>query len=164
MRRVAELQEYFFYDSKTGIFRWKKHRCRHLVGKVAGCKSRPNDPYWILTLHDKKLLAHKVAWAIYYGRWPRFDLDHRDLDKLNNGIINLRRSNKSKNGANRSKQKNNTSGYKGVFWMKKAKCWLVQIRARNKLHYVGIYKQKCLAAAAYKQAAVRLHGEFARAA
>lgn len=163
MNRAKEIREYFIYCRRTGVFRWRKHRSSTLVGKIAGCLHKPTG-YWFLSLHDKKIKGHIAAWAYVTGQWPKFHLDHKDLDKANNRFSNLRLSNKSKNGANRPKQRNNTSGHKGVFWMKRASTWLVQIQARSKLHYIGIYKQKEKAIAAYEKAARRLHGEFARAA
>lgn len=162
---VAELRAFFSYDPVTGIFRWKKHRCRCFVGKKAGCLHKPTG-YWFLSLHDFKIKGHIAAWAYMNmkGRWPTFHIDHKDLNKANNKYLNLRPANKSKNGANRPKQKNNTSGHKGVFWKKDSNFWLVQIKARGKLHYIGIYKQKEDAIAAYAKAAKRFHGEFARSA
>lgn len=162
MKRVDKYRSFFSYDPKTGIFRWKKHRSKPLIGRVAGC--RGVHGYWLITLNDKKTVAHKVAWALHYGYWPRFDIDHRDLDKGNNRISNLRRSNKSNNGANRPMQKNNTSGYKGVYWSAAARKWMVQIKARNTFHYVGLFVDKKEAAQAYYAKAVELFGEHARAA
>ena len=161
MNRATELKKYFYYNSETGVFTWKRHRCVTLVGKVAGCFSKPNG-YWLLTLHNKKMLAHKAAWAIYYGYWPRFELDHRDLCKSNNKIKNLRRSNKSNNGANRPPQATNTSGYKGVFWHKRGQKWMAQVRCRNKLHYLGLFSSKVEAAKAYDAKAIVLFGAHAR--
>ena len=156
----AKLREYFCYDPETGFFRWRKHRCKIFVGRVAGCRSEHG--YWLLTLFDKKMLAHKVAWAITYGRWPEFDIDHEDLDKGNNRIKNLRRSNKSNNGANRPPQVNNTSGFKGVFWHEGARKWMVQIRVRNKLLYGGLFNKKQEAAKAYDVLAAKHFGLHAR--
>lgn len=42
-------------------------------------------------------------------------VDHRDGNRLNNTRSNLRVATDSENRYNRGKQKNNTSGYKGVY-------------------------------------------------
>lgn len=158
---AKRIQEAFLYDPLTGIIRWRKTAKYNREGQVAGCLHKPTG-YWFVSLDDVKLKGHQIAWVCYHGVLPSFDIDHEDLDKANNRIKNLRPSNKSNNGANRPPQKNNTSGYKGVFWKKDSKFWLVQIRARNRLYYIGIYRDKEEAARAYDDAALRLFGEHAR--
>lgn len=39
------------------------------------------------------LKGHHVAWFLYYGVWPSQQLDHDDLDRINNRIKNLQESN-----------------------------------------------------------------------
>lgn len=89
-------------------------------------------------------------------------VDHRDLDTLNNQKDNLRRSNKSLNGANRLANDNNTSGYKGVTWHKLAKKWLSQITVRGTRLYLGLFTDPAAASDAYYQAAKEHFGEYAR--
>lgn len=161
MNRATELKQYFLYNPKTGSFRWKKHRCACFVGKKAGCLGRANG-YWLLSLHNKKILGHIAAWALSYGEWPRFHIDHKNLQKDDNRLSNLRPSNKSNNGANRPPQKNNTSGYKGVFWHIGGQKWMAQIRVRNKLCYLGLFDSKVAAAKAYDEKAIEAFGEHAR--
>jgi AP2 domain/HNH endonuclease len=158
---AKEVREAFVYDPLTGDFIWRTHRYKQYIGRKAGCLHKPTG-YWFLTLKDVKIKGHIAAWMYVRGVAPKGDIDHKDLDKANNRIKNLRPSNKSNNGANRPPQKNNTSGYKGVFWKKDSKFWLAQIRARNKLHYIGIYKDREEAARAYDAAALKLFGSHAR--
>lgn len=47
--------------------------------------------------------------------------DHKDRNGLNNQRSNLRAATISQNKANRGRNKNNTSGYKGVYWDKERK-------------------------------------------
>lgn len=164
MTRAEEIRKYFGYDSRTGVFIWREcPRFPKLVGKTAGCLHKPTG-YWFLSLHNKKIKGHIAAWAYWYGEWPRHDIDHKNTNKADNRIANLRPGGKAPNGANRTKQKNNTSGHKGVFWSNASKKWMVQIKAKGKLHYIGLFVSKKLAVAAYASAAREHHGEFARAA
>lgn len=38
----------------------------------------------------KKMRGHRVAWAIFYGKWPEGDLRHRNGVRSDNRIANLR--------------------------------------------------------------------------
>lgn len=90
-------------------------------------------------------------------------IDHRDGDSLNNRRQNLRPATQSQNGCNRGKQKNNTTGYKGVgrSFNNKVKPFRADIKLNGKHFYLGVYGTAAEAAEAYNQAALRLHGEFA---
>lgn len=158
---VEQVRAAFDYDPSTGVFRWKQHKCSNRVGQVAGCLHKPTG-YWFLCLNEQKIKGHIAAWIITYGVHPKVPIDHKDLDKSNNRISNLRLSSMSNNGANRPKMKRNTSGFKGVFWKKDSRFWLAQIRVRNRTIYLGIYKDKMEAVRAYDEAAVKYFGAHAR--
>lgn len=158
---VRELRCRLDYNPETGVFIWLTNRNSTLIGMPAGCLHKPTG-YWFLSIGDFKYKGHIAAWAHYYGYWPNFDIDHKDLYKVNNAIKNLRPSDKSNNGANRPPQKNNTSGYKGVFWHEVARKWMVQIRVRNQLIYGGLFENVVDAAKAYDQIALQNFGFHAR--
>jgi hypothetical protein len=59
---------------------------------------------------------------------PLLETSHKDGNGLNNQKnFNLELITHAQNLANRSKQKNNTSGHKGVSWDKSRKLWLTQL-------------------------------------
>ena len=58
--------------------------------------------------------------------------------------------------------KNNTSGYKGVYFNKKANKWMSYIRYNNKLINLGLFVNPIDAAIAYNNKALELFGEYAR--
>jgi hypothetical protein len=89
-------------------------------------------------------------------------VDHRDGDRLNNQRDNFRLATKAQNGFNRGKNRNNTSGRKGVVWRERLGKWLAQIQIDGKNRYLGVFKNIDDASAAYASAAKELHGEFAR--
>ncbi len=59
-------------------------------------------------------LMHRVIMKAKKGE----QVDHIDMNRLNNQKENLRIVNNSQNGMNKLVQNNSTSGYKGVSWRK----------------------------------------------
>ena len=155
------LQEVLHYSFQTGTFRWAKRiSIRIVVGKVAGRLDRHGHRY--ITIDGERFIAHRLAWFHVYGEWPSDQIDHINGNPDDNRLCNLRDSSQAENTCNRGKSSNNTSGYKGVTWHKKAKKWLAQIGANGQHYYLGLFDTAEEAHAAYCEAAVRLHGEFAR--
>ena len=88
--------------------------------------------------------------------------DHIDNDPLNNRKLNLRICTQHQNTCNNKKQKNNTSGYKGVSRDKSKNKWRARIKVNYKEMHLGIFENKIDAAKAYNRAAIKYFGEFAK--
>lgn len=88
-------------------------------------------------------------------------VDHKDGNPLNNQRSNLRLATASQNSANRAKAKNNTTGYKGVY-RHKNNWWRAIIQVQGEAIHLGLFRTPEEAHEAYKQAAVKYFGEFAR--
>lgn len=91
-----------------------------------------------------------------------FEVDHKNMKKLDNRKSNLRICTKNQNQHNRPKLSNNTSGYKGVSWEKRSKKWQVHIKHNGKQYNLGLFKTRHRAAHCYQEAAQKFHKEFAR--
>ena len=89
-------------------------------------------------------------------------IDHIDGNSLNNIVTNLREVTPSQNQHNRSINKNNTSGHKGVYWEKLIKKWRVRIKLKRKNHDFGFYENLEEAVQVMISERSRLHGEFGR--
>lgn len=89
-------------------------------------------------------------------------IDHKNNDGLDNRRDNLRKATASQNSHNKSKYSNNTSGYRGVYWDRRNKKWRAQIGVNGKQRRLGYFSSALEAASAYDEAALELHGEFAR--
>ena len=87
-------------------------------------------------------------------------VDHENLDTLDNTDENLRIASHADNIHNSGKRRNNTSGYKGV--TRNGSGWQATIMVDQKRVSLGTRSTKEEAAELYKQAAIRLHGDFAR--
>ena len=68
------------------------------------------------------------------------EIDHINLNKLDNCVDNLRWATHSQNNANRGKFKNSTSIYKGVSFDKVRDKWISQIQKDNKNKNLGRFK------------------------
>ena len=105
--------------------------------------------------------AHVLAWFYVKKRWPR-QIDHRNGVRTDNRFANLRLATTAQNQHNSRRQVNNTSGFKGVSYVKARYKWQAQIRVNGISLGLGHFDTPEQAYAAYCAAAMRLHGEFAR--
>lgn len=90
------------------------------------------------------------------------DIDHRNLNPLDNRKANLRICTRSQNFWNKKIGKTNTSGFKGVSPSSNRKLWRVKICKNKKQIHIGYFKDILKAARAYNLAAKKYFGEFAR--
>ena len=88
-------------------------------------------------------------------------VDHRDGDGLNNRKSNLRLATNQQNLANRGKNRNNSSGYKGVRRARSGGKWVARIKVGGIEHHLGSYVSAAMAVSAYNAAAKKYFGEFA---
>ena len=154
------VEELLSYDPETGILTWKKRggKRKRFAGKEAGCVGK--DGYIKVKLLSQNLLAHRLAWLLSYGRWPTGGLDHKDRNKTNNRLENLREATHSQNCMNRGLGKRNASGVKGVSFNNNVGKWQVSIGHNNAVIYLGCFADKDEAAATYKRAAAEILGDF----
>lgn len=158
----ADLMRRLNYDPETGLFTWKYPTSRRVkAGQIAGGPSHRG--YWRILISDVEYYGHRLAWFYTFGAWPAVDLDHRDGDKTNNKISNLRPATVSQNAANRKIPVNNTTGFKGVRATESNR-WRAVVEHGGKQISLGTYGTREEAHAAYCEGAKRLFGEFARAA
>lgn len=80
------------------------------------------------------------------------EVDHINLDTLDNRRCNLRVCTKQENLKRKGRYKNNTSGSKGVYWDKGTHKWRASLRMNGRLKYLGIFADKAEAEAVYREA------------
>lgn len=89
-------------------------------------------------------------------------VDHRNLNGLDNRRSNLRICTRQQNQWNKTMLSTNRSGFKGVYFHRISGRWSARIQMDGRSAYLGLFDTPEDAAAAYNEAACRLHGEFAR--
>lgn len=156
----ARVRELFDYHPDGYLVRRTKQSIRTEIGQRVGCL---HSSGYLVAHVDKKLYkVHRLIFLWHHGYLPRI-VDHADMNTINNRIGNLRNATKSQNNSNMRARSTNVSGLKGVYLHKQTGKWCAEIRVNYKKHYLGLFHTKEEAHHAYKEAADRLHGEFARA-
>jgi len=152
------LREVLDYDPKSGKFTWLITSGRAFVGQEAGTLC---NGYVRIKVEGRSYRAHRLAFLYMTGKIP-VQVDHKDMNRSNNSWGNLRDANNTLNNANRKKQPNNTSGYKGVSWFSPRNKWRALITKNGKTKHLGLFNTAELAAQAYEIAATTEFGEYAR--
>ena len=117
----------------------------------AGRYIKKNNKKTTIRMHQEIMNAQKGQ-----------QFDHRNSNGLDNRRENLRICTGTQNQANRGKQRNCKSGFKGVSWSKDHCRWQVMIRVNKNRIFLGRFDNKENAARTYDVAAKQYFGEFAR--
>jgi hypothetical protein len=151
---VIELASLVAYDPLTGqltylerprgYFKsdksWKTWNTRFSGRPAMNVKN--SRGYLVGRVNNTSMKAHRAAWALHYGRWPTYEIDHVNGNKMDNRIENLRDVRTSENGKNRPKQRNNTSGVTGVGYTQTTGKWFARIKVSQKLIHLGYFNTK----------------------
>lgn len=95
------LREMIDYDPETGVMLWKprpremfktdlefgRWNTRYAGRPALACWGKGYMCGMIGTAH---VIAHRAAWALVHGEWPASTVVHRNGDKSDNRIANLR--------------------------------------------------------------------------
>ena len=98
----------------------KKHFQLHEDGSITRTDransngSYDNDGYLILKIKGKQYKAHRVAYALYYGHFPKGEIDHINRNRSDNRIENIRVVDRETNLKNVTKKPNKDTGVVGI--------------------------------------------------
>lgn len=154
------IKENLLYDFETGYLWWNKHGFGRQFDKPAGCLNKVG--YIQVRVKSVAYAAHRVAWFLFYGMWPKDQIDHINNVRDDNRIVNLREATSTENHGNMKVRKGGTSKYKGVCWHKQLCKWNVRIMLNYKQIHLGCYDNEEEAALAYNKAALEYFGEYAK--
>jgi len=155
------IKENFRYDPDTGFI----HR---VYSKGEKYKEQPfagslwNNGYVRIGVQFNKkrvrFQAHRLAWLLYYGEWPKYQVDHINRNRSDNRIVNLREANPIENRWNCSAAKNNKLGEKGIH--KAGNKYRVKITHLGKRIEIGRFYDLQEAKEAYADKAKQLRKDF----
>lgn len=152
-----DLRTMFDYDAQSGILTWKSGLRK---GQRAGGMNVHG--YQQVCIRERDFLVHRVVWCLVYGQWPILGIDHRNGERSDNRISNLREATTKQNLANTPAHATNHCGLKGVHKQNRTGRWRAQIRVDGKHHHLGYFDTPEQAHAAYMRAAREIYGEFVR--
>jgi len=156
---ITTINEKLSYNPDTGVLVWKANtrwtKAGHKAGTLCG-------GYVKISINGIIIPAHRIALAITTGAWPFGEIDHINGDKSDNRLSNLREVTHQQNCMNRAKARNNKSGFVGVSWHSAAKKWQCHLSIGGKGVYLGLFESPEDAHNAYKEAAKKAYGVFAK--
>lgn len=143
---------------EDGMLFWVKSSVKSNIGKLVG----KLDKHGYLRLHPargKMVSVHRLIFFMFHGWLPEI-VDHRDGNRQNNCIENLRAATACENMRNVKLSARNKSGVKGV--RQSGDKWIAIIRVNKRLKHLGTFPDKFEAICARKSAERIHYGEFAR--
>lgn len=166
---VHLLRELIDYDPITGQLRWLPRQPKHfrttklLAERIAATWNKryagtpalaavERERYLHGDIFGLRYKAHRVAWALYYGKWPARFIDHINGDRADNRISNLRVVSHQENAKNQRLSSASSSGVTGVSWASHRNKWTAQIKVHGIKHHLGMFDSIDDAAAARKAA------------
>ncbi len=146
-------------EYKDGLLYWKVDKKKTKPGQPAG-RTKANG-YCEVKLDGKLYGTHRLIFMMVHGYLPRI-IDHVDGNPSNNLINNLREASHAQNMRNSQRPKNNTSGFKGVYFDKRNSNWIAQCVVDGNKFHLGSFKDIHDAAIAVTSFREEHHKEFAR--
>lgn len=104
--------------------------------------------------------VHRLLMRLSGKNIKGLEVDHKNGNRLDNRLWNLRVATTAQNRFNRSRSKNNSSGFNGVCFHKGQNRWLARIGRPQK--HIGSFRSASEAARAYNAAAKKRYGKFAK--
>jgi hypothetical protein len=155
--RLCELLE---YRPDTGEFVWRTTTSnRAIAGEVAGHVT--NCGYVRIALDGKRYLRSHLVWLLHTRALPTRRIDHKNRDRTDDRLSNLRLVSATQNLCNASKRSDNTSGVTGVGWSKQKQRWHARLKVDGRVVYSKFFSSLADAERAISSARVEIHGDYA---
>lgn len=115
MKELLEeyIKTHFTIDPNTGII--SRDDRKNSNG------SYDKDGYLILKIKGRQFKSHRIAWLLYYGRFPNIELDHINRVRTDNRKCNLREATRIENINNTLIRPNRDTNCIGIYIDKSTK-------------------------------------------
>lgn len=155
--RIAECLTY-----RGGHLYWINRQGSQQAGARAG--NHRADGYVRIKMDKRLTMAHSLIWILHHGDIPSgYEIDHINGNPSDNRIENLRIATHAQNNCNMKLACHSTTGFKGVTKRKGYDKWRAYITMNQTRVWLGEFSDPESAHAAYREAASRSFGDFARA-
>lgn len=161
----ADVSALLRVDPSNGYLIWRERDNRNFnarfAGRVAGCLRSDGYVEVHLTCSgvSRLFLAHRLVWMLHHREWPVGEVDHRDHNRSNNRIGNLRIATGAQNRTAKGRPWGEVR-YKGVTRRAEGS-YRARVKLDGKERSLGSFPTPEDAARAYDDAALLQHGEFA---
>lgn len=159
---ISSLKDLLSYNPETGELHWVAKGKGKIKKKAAGTITYAG--YVGVMIEGKRIQAHRIAWALHTGEWPKDQIDHINGIKTDNRIANLREATNAQNGKNLPVSKSNKTGVPGVCFDSQTGKWRAYIRVDHKMMNLGRFTDFDAAVRCRKQAEEIHFGLWARSA
>lgn len=158
---AEQAREILAYDAVTGTFVWKVP----LGTAIAGSKAGYLNPrgYVVISIKRRLYRAHRIAFLVMTGKWPKYGVDHINGIKNDNRWINLRDVPDAINIQNKRKSRNGRKNVGLPLGVQRNRCkvskkpYLAKIQVAGRSIYLGSFSTTSEASTAYIEAKRRLH-------
>lgn len=140
---VDRLRQLIALDPATGNLRWLPRNQPTFDAAWAGKPAlayKLRNGYLVGAVERTPLLAHRVVYALQFGRWPDGHIDHINGKRDDNRPENLRVVTVAENARNRAVSTANRSGKTGVYWHSSDRRWCASIGIDGRRIHLGSFE------------------------
>lgn len=152
----TRLRELLNYDPTTGLFTWRIGRKGRSTKAGTPAGRRHMRGYMWIGIDGGRYMAHRLAWLYVHDVWPPQQIDHRNGDRADNHLANLRLATPTENLQNKRRPQGGNP-YLGV--RRSHNKWQASIYVAKKFIHLGMFDTPEAARDAYIRAK-RIHHPF----
>ena len=151
------IEDRITYNPDTGLFKWLDTEGSGVFKKDWFAGTEDNG-YLKIRINQKGYRAHRLAWYLMTGDWPKHQIDHIDGNRANNKFSNLRDVTCSVNMQNMKKpSSSNNSGFLGVHFDSARQKYTSRLTINGKKLFLGRFDSAEEAYDVYLAAKRKLH-------